>query len=111
MPPNNDRPRDRNVPGKSTVREARSASSRPKAFYWLLGVIALIGVAAIGYVATKPKAGPTDVKNIADTTNAGAAQGYLMGKVDAPVKILEKACGSLDNWLVGASAGKPRGSW
>ena len=91
MPPNTDQPRDRNLPRKSAAREARNASSRPKAFYWLLGVIALIGVAAIGYVATKPKAGPTDVQNIADTTNAGAAQGYLMGKVDAPVKILEYA--------------------
>ncbi len=91
MPPNSDQPRDRNLPRKSAAREARNASSRPKAFYWLLGVIALIGVAALGYVATKPKAAPTDVKNIADTTNAGAAQGYLMGKVDAPVKILEYA--------------------
>ncbi|MEP6858858.1 MAG: thioredoxin domain-containing protein [Gemmatimonadales bacterium] len=91
MPPNSDQPRDRNLPRKSAAREARNASSRPKAFYWLLGVIALIGVAALGYVATKPKAAPTDVKNIADTTNAGPAQGYLMGKVDAPVKILEYA--------------------
>ena len=74
MPPNTDQPRDRNLPRKSAAREVRNASSRPKAFYWLLGVIALIGIAAIGYVATKPKAGPTDVKNIADTTNAGPAQ-------------------------------------
>ena len=91
MPPNSEQPRDRNVPRKSAVREARNASSRPKAFFWLLGVIALIGVAALGYVASKPKAAPTDVKNIADTSNAGPAQGYLMGKVDAPVKILEYA--------------------
>ena len=91
MPPNSEQPRDRNVPRKSAVREARNASSRPKAFFWLLGVIALVGVAALGYVASKPKAAPTDVKNIADTTNAGPAQGYLMGKVDAPVKILEYA--------------------
>ena len=91
MPPNPEQPRDRNVPRKNAVREARNASSRPKAFFWLLGGIALIGVAAIGYVASKPKAGPTDVKNIADTTNAGPPQGYLMGKVDAPVKILEFA--------------------
>jgi protein-disulfide isomerase len=91
MPPNSEQPRDRNVPRKSAVREARNASSRPKAFFWLLGVIALIGVAALGYVATKPKAAATDVKDIADTTNAGPAQGYLMGKVDAPVKIIEYA--------------------
>jgi len=91
MPPNSEQPRDRNVPRKNAVREARNASSRPKAFLWLLGAIALIGVAALGYVATKPKAAPTDVKIVADTTNAGPPQGYLLGKVDAPVKILEYA--------------------
>ncbi|MEA2706636.1 MAG: hypothetical protein QOH22_1424 [Gemmatimonadaceae bacterium] len=100
MPPSNDRPRDRNVPGKTAVREARNASSRPKAFYWLLGAIALVGVAALAYVVTKPKGGPTDAIQTADTSNAGPSQGYLMGKVDAPVKILEfadfecPACGS-----------------
>jgi protein-disulfide isomerase len=91
MPPNSDQPKDRNVPRKGAVRQARNASSRPKAFIWLLGAIALIGVATIGYVASKPKTGPTEVLNGPDTTNAGPPQGYLMGKVDAPVKILEYA--------------------
>lgn len=91
MPPNSDQPKDRNVPGKNAVREGRHASSRPKSFYWLLGAIVLVGVAALGYVTTKPKAGPSDVQNQADTTNAGPPQGYVMGKVDAPVKILEFA--------------------
>jgi len=103
MPPNNDRQRDRNVPGKSTVREVRNASSRPKAFYWLLGAIVLIGVAALSYVATRPKGGATDAIQTADTTNAGPSQGYLMGKVDAPVKILEFAdfeCPACGNFSV-----------
>ena len=91
MSPNNEQPRDRNVSRKNAVREARNASSRPKAFLWLLGGIVLIGVAALSYVATKPKGAVTDVPETADTTNAGPAQGYLMGKVDAPVKILEFA--------------------
>lgn len=91
MPPNSEPPRDRNVPRKNVVRDSRNASTRPKAFFWLLGAIAVVGVAALGYVATRPKAGPTDVRNVADTTNAGPAQGYLLGKVDAPVKILEYA--------------------
>lgn len=90
MPPRNEPPRDSNVRSRNAVREAR-ASNRPKAFYWLLGIIALVGVAALGYVVSRPKAGPTDVLQGADTTNAGPAQGYLMGKVDAPVKILEYA--------------------
>ena len=91
MPPNNDRPRDRNVPSKNAVREARNASSRPKTFYWLLGAIAVVGVSVLSYVATRPKGAPVDVIQSADTTNAGPSQGYLMGKVDAPVKILEFA--------------------
>src|SRR2546423_555775 len=91
MSPSSDQPRDRNVPRKNVVSEARSASTRPKAFYWLLGIIAVVGIAALGYVVSRPKAGPTDVLQGPDTSNAGPAQGYLMGKVDAPVKILEFA--------------------
>jgi protein-disulfide isomerase len=91
MPANTEPPRDRNVPRKNAARASRNASSRPKAFYWLLGAIALVGVAALGYVATRPKAGPTDVQDVADTTNAGPAQGYMLGRADAPVKILEYA--------------------
>jgi protein-disulfide isomerase len=91
MPPNDRPPRDRNVPRRNAVREARNASSRPKAFYWVLGAIALIGVAALSYVATKPKNTVRDANDVADTTNAGPSQGYLLGKPDAPVKILEFA--------------------
>jgi protein-disulfide isomerase len=57
----------------------------------VLGAIVLVGVVALSYVATKPRGGATDAIQVADTTNAGPSQGYLMGKVDAPVKILEFA--------------------
>jgi protein-disulfide isomerase len=90
MPQNNEPPRDRNAPPKKFVKTARE-SSRPKAFFWALGLIALVGIAALGYVASKPKSIPADVREVADTTNVGPAQGYLIGKVDAPVKILEYA--------------------
>jgi protein-disulfide isomerase len=91
MPPQSDNPRDRNVPRKPTVRETRNASSRPKRFYWVLGIIAVVGVAALSYVSSKPKSGPREALDGPDTTNAGPAQGYLMGRPDAPVKILEYA--------------------
>lgn len=89
MAPTNETPRDRNVPPRKTGRETR-ASTRPKAFFWVLGFIALVGVAALAYVATKPKSSAR-VTEVADTTNAGPSQGYVLGKVDAPVKILEFA--------------------
>jgi protein-disulfide isomerase len=91
MPPQSDNPRDKNVSRRNAGREARNASSRPKQFYWVLGVIAVVGVASISYVASKPKAGPRDVVSGPDTTNAGPPQGYLMGRPDAPVKIIEYA--------------------
>lgn len=93
-PPPPDRPR------RTTVRNSRS-SNRPKAFFWLLGVITLIGVAALGYVATKPKASSVQTGEATDTTNAGPSQGYLIGKVDAPVKIIEFGdfeCPSCGGW-------------
>ncbi len=90
MPPNNQQPRDRNLPPRNTVREGR-ASTRPKAFVWVLGLIALVGVAALGYVATRQKPRSVNVSEVADTSNAGPSQGYLIGKPDAPVKIVEFA--------------------
>ncbi|MEO7822230.1 MAG: thioredoxin domain-containing protein, partial [Gemmatimonadaceae bacterium] len=48
-------------------------------------------MAALAYVATRPKDGARDVADGPDTTNAGPAQGYLLGNPDAPVKILEYA--------------------
>jgi protein-disulfide isomerase len=91
MSPRNDRPSDRNVPRNNAVREARSASSRPKAFFWLLGAIIVVGVAALSYVATRRNQSVREVPQTVDTTGAGAAQGYVIGKVDAPVKIMEFA--------------------
>lgn len=90
MPPNKEQPKDRNVRSKNSVREARAAK-RPKVFLGVLGIIGLGGVAALGYVASKPKSSAANVSDVADTTNSGPAQGYLIGKVDAPVKILEFA--------------------
>lgn len=105
MSPTNDSSRRGNAPppppaSRNTVRNTRQ-SNRPKAFIWLLGVIALVGVAALAYVATKPKSSSVQTLDTADTTNAGPPQGYLIGKVDAPVKIIEFAdfeCPSCGNW-------------
>lgn len=92
MSPRNDPPKKGSVPPppppRNTVRNSRQPT-RPKAFFWLLGLIALVGVAALGYVATKPKSSSVPTADAPDTANAGPPQGYLIGKVDAPVKIME----------------------
>jgi protein-disulfide isomerase len=90
MPPKSDNPRDRNVARRNSGRESRNASNRPKQFYWLLGIVAVVGVAGLTYVATR-QGGPRDVAAGPDTTNAGPARGYLLGNADAPVKISEYA--------------------
>ena len=95
MSPTNDSSRRGNTPppppaSRNTGRNTRQ-SNRPKPFIWLLGLIALVGVAALGYVAAKPKSSSVQTLESADTTNAGPAQGYVIGKVDAPVKIVEFA--------------------
>ena len=87
-----DKQRDRNVPRRNTVREARNASNRPKIFYIVLATIALVGLASLYAVSTKSKPGGVEAAAVGvDTANAGQSQGYLMGNADAPVKILEFA--------------------
>ncbi|HVF40010.1 MAG TPA: thioredoxin domain-containing protein [Gemmatimonadaceae bacterium] len=73
---------------KNVVRN--SASTRPKTFYYVLGAIALIGASILGYtVLRKPSAAIAPVT--VDPMTLGPAQGYTLGKADAPVKIIEFA--------------------
>ena len=70
----------------------RNASTRPKAFYPILVAIAVVGASILAYTMTrKPSAAAAPASLAAGVATAGPAQGYLMGKPDAPVKILEFA--------------------
>ena len=67
----------------------KSKSSSKTAFYAAIAVVALFGVGALAYVASRPK-------NVATTVDAakivpGEPQGYLLGKPDAPVQVIEFA--------------------
>ena len=69
------------------VKKSKSSSKTP--FYAAIGVVALFGVGALAYVASRPK-------NVATTVDAakvvpGEPQGYLLGKPDAPVQVIEFA--------------------
>jgi protein-disulfide isomerase len=69
------------------VRKSKAKSKSP--FYAALGVIALGGIGALAYVSSRPKNVATTVDTPAIA--AGEAQGYLLGKPDAPVQVIEFA--------------------
>ncbi|MEO8335636.1 MAG: DsbA family protein [bacterium] len=85
---------------KKSERSRRSTGQRPsavaaakrggpgKGFWMALGAVAVLGVGALSYVATRPK---TTSSKIDPTLPALKAEGYLMGNPAAPVEIIEFA--------------------
>ena len=71
---------------RSRVVSEQRRSNRP--FVIALGVIAIVGVLALAWVVTRPKAGVTDVDLKADPTQA---RGYVLGDTTAPVQVIEFA--------------------
>ena len=92
--------------GKTNNRKrntVRNASTRPTAFYYVLGAIVLVGASIIGYSVMRKPAGAVGTDAVVPAGPVGPAQGYLIGKADAPVKIIEFAdfecpgCGQFAN--------------
>ena len=69
------------------MKKSKSKSNTP--FYAALAIIAVVGIGAIAYVASRPKNVATTVEPAAVV--AGEPQGYLLGKPDAPVQVIEFA--------------------
>jgi protein-disulfide isomerase len=69
------------------VKKSKSKSNTP--FYAALAIIAVVGIGALAYVATRPKNVATTVEPAA--VIAGEPQGYLLGNPDAPVQVIEFA--------------------
>jgi protein-disulfide isomerase len=87
-------------------RKAPAGANRMKTFYAVLGVIALVGVAAIVYAA-RSNGGtmatqPIDLREIGDaSTLLERAHGVSMGEEDAPVQILvfsDYMCPACAHW-------------
>jgi protein-disulfide isomerase len=70
------------------VKKGKASKSKTP-FYAGLAVIALVGIGTIAYVASRPKNAATTVDPAAVV--AGEPQGYLLGKPDAPVQVIEFA--------------------
>jgi protein-disulfide isomerase len=67
---------------KTPVRKSNNSQ-----FIGLIVVIAVIGVAGLGYLVTNKSSAKAVI--VDPTIKPGAADGYLMGKADAPVQIME----------------------
>ncbi len=55
-------------------------------FVGTIVLVAVVGVAVLGYAVSRPRAG---VKPVDPSLAAGTAEGYLVGNADAPVQVIE----------------------
>lgn len=79
-----------------SVSKSRSNSR----FVGAIVMVAIVGIAVLGYAVSRPRAG---IKPVDPNLPAGTAEGYLVGKADAPVQVIEfgdfecPACGQWAN--------------
>jgi len=74
---------------RANVVKKKSQAQSKTPFYAAIAVIAVVGVGALAFVASRPKNTATTVDPA--TIVAGEPQGYLLGKPDAPVQVIEFA--------------------
>jgi protein-disulfide isomerase len=60
----------------------------PKGFWVALGVVAVLGIGALGYLTSRPK---DSVKTVDPTLPKVKSEGYVMGNPSAPVEVIEYA--------------------
>jgi len=69
----------------------RKSNTRPTGFYYVIGAIAVIGASILGYTLLRKPAPIVGTEVKYDPATSGPAQGYTIGKADAPVEIVEFA--------------------
>ena len=62
-----------------------------KRFYALFGVVALIGIAALVYLTTRPQTVSIPANVTVQPSDTSGFRGYIKGSPDAPVEITEYA--------------------
>jgi protein-disulfide isomerase len=83
-----DEPRGRGTAGRPSVVKAAKRGGPGQGFWIALGVVAVIGIGALSWVASRPKATSTAID---PTLPALKAEGYVMGSPTAPVEVIEFA--------------------
>ena len=74
-----------------------------KGFYWVLGLVGLAGLGAIGWLAMRPKPEGVAANVVITVADTAGFRGYILGSPDAPVEITEyadyqcPACQNFDN--------------
>ena len=81
-------PRGRGTAGRPSVVKAAKRGGPGPGFWIALGLVAVIGVGALSWVASRPK---TTSTKIDPTLPPMKAQGYLLGSPSAPVEVMEYA--------------------
>lgn len=81
------------------VKASKKSSTSTRAFYLIIAAIAVVGVAALTYLSTRPKNVAT-VSQIDTTLPKVESHGYVMGSPNAPLEVTEfgdfecPACGN-----------------
>lgn len=94
------------------MAKAQNKSSSPKTFYWILGVVAVLGIGAILLATMKGGSGMvTEPIELSDVPDAAAllerAQGIPFGSTDAPIKMLvfsDYQCPGCKHWALQVEA-------
>jgi protein-disulfide isomerase len=71
------------------VVKAQRRKRDNRKFYTTLGAIAVVGIAMVGYAATRPSAADTVTTVDPNLVASGEPQGFVMGSPTAPVEIVE----------------------
>jgi protein-disulfide isomerase len=70
------------------VKATKKASTSNRAFYLIIGAVAILGVAALTYASTRPNA--TQVASRIDTSLVPVkSEGYVVGSASAPLEVIE----------------------
>src|SRR6185437_8971592 len=70
------------------VKAAKKSSASNRAFYLVIAVIAVVGIAALTYAASHPANGAA-ASPIDTTLPPVQSQGYVMGSPSAPIEVTE----------------------
>jgi protein-disulfide isomerase len=70
------------------VKTAKKSSPANRAFYLLIAVVAIVGIAALTYASTRTKT-ETNASPIDTTLPPVKSEGYLLGNPSAPVEVTE----------------------